>query len=160
MAQTRHDHACKNESCLPIRQTVQQLGSAMAGRFAARSVLRKLPHTPTGWGRFTAPAGCVRWIGSKPGSHIQPGVGVDEKDRTAEGESWLGMGNVVTDLDDDTAAAKERSHKILMTRLRRSKLADAMRVDKEKVRFVIHPQSLHMQACPCPPHRCTSPAVP
>lgn len=48
-------------------------------------------------------------------------------------EDFLGIGRIVPEVDEETAAEKERQRKILTQRLRRSKLADAMRMEQEKL---------------------------
>ena len=56
-----------------------------------------------------------------------------DQPRTADDNDFLNIGRIVPEDDDETAAAKERQRKILTQRLRRSKLADAMRMENEKV---------------------------
>lgn len=103
-----------------------QAATARAGAAVRKLAWRPPRQAPSAW------AGqALRGIGSKSPPHTPPTD--TSQPRTAEGDNWFGVGQVVPDLEDDQAAAKERSHKILVERLRRSKLADAMRVEQEKV---------------------------
>jgi len=61
-----------------------------------------------------------------------------DQPRTSDDNDFLNIGRIVPEDDEDTAAAKERQRKILTQRLRRSKLADAMRMENEKVRGCLH----------------------
>jgi hypothetical protein len=70
-----------------------------------------------------------------------------QDNRTEDGNDFLNIGRIVPEDDDETAAAKERQRKILTQRLRRSKLADAMRMENEKVGCV----------CACFATQCRSP---